>query len=119
MLKLTKRNYHSEEANRVYWSASLIKQMLICPAAAMAMEPAPPSTALLVGSYVDAFFEGPKSFDRFKAEHPELMKKDGTLKADFLKAEPALQDQNGRVQKGQAHCGSEDRPGSEARLSSG
>ena len=91
MLKLTKRNYHSEEANREYWSASLIKQMLICPAAAMAMEPAPPSTALLVGSYVDAFFEGPKSFGRFKAEHPELLKKDGTLKADFQKAEEMIE----------------------------
>ena len=82
MLKLTRKNYHSEEANRQYWSASLIKQMLICPAAAMAMEPAPPSTALLVGSYIDSYFEGPKSFERFKAEHPEIFKKDGTLKAD-------------------------------------
>ena len=91
MLRITRKNYHSEEANRQYWSASLIKQMLICPAAAMAMEPAPPSTALLVGSYVDSSFEGPKSFERFKAEHPEIFKKDGTLKAEYGKAEEMIE----------------------------
>ena len=56
----------------------------------MTMEPAPPSTALLVGSYVDRCFEGPKSFEHFKAEHPEIFKKDGTLKADYSKAEELI-----------------------------
>ena len=42
MLRLTKKNYHSERANREYWSASLVKQFLSCPAAAVAMEPPPP-----------------------------------------------------------------------------
>lgn len=90
MLKLTKRNYYSEEANREYWSASFIKAMLKCPAAAMAMEQEEPSTALLVGSYVDAAFEGQKSLDRFTLEHPEMFKKDGTLKADFLNAQEMI-----------------------------
>lgn len=89
MLKLTKRNYHSEEANREYWSASLIKAMLKCPAAAMAMEQEVPSTALLVGSYVDAYFD--RSLDNFKAEHPELFKRDGTLKAEYIKAEEMIE----------------------------
>ena len=89
MLKLTKRNYHSEEANREYWSASLIKAMLKCPAAAMAMEQEVPSTALLVGSYVDAYFD--RSLGSFKTEHPELFKRDGTLKAEYIKAEEMIE----------------------------
>ncbi|HAJ65735.1 MAG TPA: hypothetical protein DCM61_04030 [Clostridiales bacterium] len=89
MLRLTKRNYYSEEANREYWSASFVKAMLRCPAAAMAMEPEEPSTALLVGSYVDAYFEG--TLDRFRAEHPELFKRDGTLKSDYLQAEEMIE----------------------------
>lgn len=89
MLKLTKKNYYSEEANREYWSASFVKAMLRCPAAAMAMEPEEPSTALLVGSYVDAYFEG--TLDHFRVDHPELFKRDGTLKADYLLAEEMIE----------------------------
>ena len=88
MLRLTKRNYYSEEANREYWSASFVKSMLRCPAAAMAMEPEEPSTALLVGSYVDAYFEG--TLDAFREDHQELFKRDGTLKADYLQAEEMI-----------------------------
>ena len=91
MLRLTKKNYHSERANREYWSASLVKQFLSCPAAAVAMEQQPTSTALLVGSYVDAAFEGPRALERFTAEHPEMLKKDGTLKADFVKAQEMIE----------------------------
>ena len=39
---------------------------------------------MLVGSYVDAHFEG--SLDVFQAQHPELFKRDGTLKAEFSRA---------------------------------
>ena len=45
----------------------------------------PKTTALLVGSYVDSWFEG--TLDEFKAENPEIFKRDGSLKADFVKAE--------------------------------
>ncbi len=89
MLRLTKRNYYSEEANREYWSASFVKAMLRCPAAAMAMEPEEPSTALLVGSYVDAYFEG--TLDSFREDHTELFKRDGTLKADYVQAEEMIE----------------------------
>lgn len=89
MFRLTKANYYSPEANRRYWSASFIKQMMICPAAAMAGEEMPQSTALLVGSYVDAFFE--KKSDQFVADHPEMFKRDGSLKADFVKAEEMIE----------------------------
>lgn len=89
MFRLTKANYYSPEANRRYWSASFIKQMMICPAAAMAGEELPKNTALLVGSYVDAFFE--KKADQFAADHPEMFKRDGSLKADFVKAEEMIE----------------------------
>ena len=51
------------------------------------------TTALLVGSYVDAWFEG--TLDNFKKEHPEVFKKDGSLKAEYLQAEDII----ARVQK--------------------
>jgi hypothetical protein len=51
------------------------------------------SVALLVGSYVDSWFEG--TLDAFKAEHPELFKRDGTLKSEYLQADEII----ARVQK--------------------
>ena len=87
--KLTADNYYSTEANMRYMSVSSFKAFKKCEAAAMAELRGewnrPSSTALLVGSYVDAFFSD--EMEQFKAEHPELYKKDGTLKADFEKAE--------------------------------
>ena len=87
-MTLTEKNYYSTESNRKYMSVSQYKQFDKCEAAAMAQlngewEP-PKSTALLVGSYVDAWFEG--TLDMFMSEHPELFKKDGSLKADFVQA---------------------------------
>jgi hypothetical protein len=46
------------------------------------------SVALLVGSYVDAWFEG--TLDVFKGSHPEIFKKDGTLKAEYIKADEII-----------------------------
>lgn len=42
------------------------------------------SKALLVGSYVDAYFSN--EMEQFKAENPQIFKKDGTLLKDFEKA---------------------------------
>ena len=89
--KLTKNNYYSDEANQKYMSASFVKSMLRCEAATMAELTGewvpPPSEALLVGSYVDSYFEGPKSFERFVAEHPEIINsRTGELKAPFRRA---------------------------------
>ena len=88
LLKLTDDNYYSREANWQYMSASQFKAFRRCEAAAMAellgdWEQGE-STALLTGSYVDAYFSGELS--QFKRRTPELFKKDGTLKADFVKA---------------------------------
>ncbi len=87
-LKLTDANYYSTEANMAYMSASQFKAFKRCEAAAMAELRGDwgrkETTALLVGSYVDAYFSG--ELEQFKAEHPEIYKKDGTLKAEFQQA---------------------------------
>lgn len=92
-MKLTNENYFSPEANREFFSVSQYKTFLDCPARAMAEirgEYKPPmTTALLVGSYVDAYFEG--TLDKFKEEHSEIFKKDGTLKADYVQAEQIIE----------------------------
>jgi hypothetical protein len=51
------------------------------------------TTALLVGSYVDSWFEG--TLDTLKEEHPEVFKKDGSLKAEYIQAEQIIE----RVQR--------------------
>lgn len=90
--KLTADNYYSKEANERYFSVSQYKNFLDCPARAMAEirgeYKQPMSTALLVGSYVDSYFEG--TLKKFKEEHPEIFKKDGTLKADYIQAEQII-----------------------------
>jgi hypothetical protein len=47
------------------------------------------STAMLVGSYVDAWFEG--TLDQFKEAHPNIFKRDGSLKADYEKANEIIE----------------------------
>lgn len=91
-MELTPNNYYSQEANTAYWSASFIKAMLECPAMALAELRGewtrPDSTALLVGSYVDAYFEG--TLDSFKTEHPQIYKRDGSLKSEYIKADEMI-----------------------------
>lgn len=43
----------------------------------------------MVGSYVDRYFEG--TLDAFKSEHTEMFKKDGNLKAEYVKADALIQ----------------------------
>lgn len=90
---LTEDNYYSQESNLEYMSVSQYKQFKSCEAAAMAQIRGewllPKTTALLVGSYVDAWFEG--TLDEFKQNNPEIFKKDGSLKADYLQAEDIIQ----------------------------
>lgn len=87
-LKLTDDNYYSQEANWEYMSASQFKSFRKCEAAAMAELRGEwgkkDSIALLVGSYVDAYFSN--ELEQFKAAHPELFKRDGSLKAEFQNA---------------------------------
>ena len=92
-MKLTNRNYYSRKMNRHYISVSQFKAMERCQAAALAEINGEfereETTALLVGSYVDSYFEG--TLDKFKAEHPDIFKRDGTLKAEYIQAEAIIQ----------------------------
>jgi len=89
---LTEQNYHSIEANQVYMSASQFKAFQRCEAAAleesMGRWTPEPTTALLVGSYVDAHFS--QTLDLFKAQNPAIFKRDGGLKAEFQQAEEII-----------------------------
>lgn len=90
---LTNKNYYDDESNREYMSVSQYKSFRTCEAMAMAELRGEwkraKSTALLVGSYVDSWFEG--TLDEFKAENPEIFKRDGILKADYIQAEEIIE----------------------------
>lgn len=96
---LTNENYFSSENSWKYCGSSQYKDFFGsmgkhgCEARAMAKlrgEWATEKTdALLIGSYVDAHFEG--SLDLFRAQNPEIFTQKGELKAGFKKAEEIIQ----------------------------
>jgi len=89
---LTSENYFSPENQLKFMGASQFKAFRNCEAAALSEVRGEwcreESTALLVGSYVDAYFEG--SLDVFSAKHPQIFKKDGTPKAEYIQAEAII-----------------------------
>lgn len=89
---LTAENYFSPEAQLHYMGASQFKSFQSCEAAALAEirgeYAREKTTALLVGSYVDAYFEG--TLDIFRAKNPEIFTKSGTLKSDYQQAETLI-----------------------------
>lgn len=90
---LTKDTYFTAEANAAYMSVSQFKSFLDCPAATLAEINGewerPTTTALLEGSYIDAYFSG--DLVRFQSEHPEILnKRTGELKAEYRKAAAAI-----------------------------
>ena len=97
-MQLTNENYFSKEADREYLSVSQYKNFMgtlgkpACEAEAMALLNGQwereKTTALMVGSYVDAHFEG--SLDLFRAQNSEIFTKQGSLKADYKKAEEII-----------------------------
>ena len=92
-MKLTKRNYFSKKANQIYMSCSQFKSMERCPASAMAelkgKYKRETTTALLIGSYIDSYFEG--TMAKFMKDNPDIFKKDKTLKADFIQANAIIE----------------------------
>lgn len=90
---LTNENYYSPEANQKYMSVSQYKDFRKCEAMALASLRGewvrPQTTALMVGSYIDSWFEG--TLEEFTAAHPEIYTKTGRLKADFLQAEEIIE----------------------------
>ena len=91
-MRLTKKNYFGKRANMEYMSVSQFKSFSKCQHTALAelkgKYKRETTTALLVGSYVDSYFEG--ELEKFTQEHPEILKKDGTLKAEYVKAEEII-----------------------------
>ena len=89
---LTAENYFSKEAQTEYMGSSQFKAFDKCEAAALAElngEYVPEKTsALLVGSYVDAYFSG--ELDRFKGQNPEIFKRDGNLKSEYVQADDII-----------------------------
>ena len=95
---VTRENYFSPEIQMAYMSASQYKSFERCEAAALARLrgefPEPETTALLVGSYVDAVFSG--EIDDLWKNHPgKFIKRDGALKSDFIKAEEIVKRMQG------------------------
>lgn len=94
MVNLTESNYFSTEANRRWMSASQLKSFLGCPARTIAelngQYKREETSALLVGSYVDAHFSG--TLDQFRATHPEIYNsRTGELKAEYKQADEIIQ----------------------------
>ena len=90
---LTSKYYFSSNNNVKYCGSTQFKRFLQCPARAMAILEGKlqeeESTALLVGSFVDSWFEG--TLDQFKEEHPNIFKRDGSLKAEYEKANEIIE----------------------------
>lgn len=100
---LTSENYHSKEANEMYVSHSQFidfcgtTQKVGCEAGALAklrgdvIEPT--TKAMVVGAYVDAYFEG--TLPTFVAQHPEIISSRGEtagqLKAEYKQAEAMIE----------------------------
>ena len=88
-MELTNENYFSKEAMNEYLSASYVKSVLNCEAAAEAERKGeyerPSSQALMVGSYVDAALT--EDLAEWIMKHPEIRKRDGTLRAEYVQAQ--------------------------------
>lgn len=96
---LTAENYYSKEANKEYMSVSQYKDFagtygkMACEFSAIEkLEERwaqKKTTPLLVGSYVDSYFEG--TVGEFKKETPEIFKQDGGLKAPYIQADKIIE----------------------------
>lgn len=86
---ITSENYFSFENNMKFMGSSQFKAFKNCEAATLAeikQEYVRPMTdSLLIGSFVDAYFEG--TLDNFKEEHPVVYTKNGDLKSQYQHAE--------------------------------
>lgn len=89
---LDNNNYFSIDANMEYMSVSQFKTFKDCEAKGLAeasgVYEMKTTKALLMGSYVDAYFS--VEMADFMRQHPEIFKKDGTLKADYKQADNCI-----------------------------
>ena len=95
MIELTNKDYHSKEANAAFWSVSQFKSFDRCEAAGVAevmgQYRREETDALLIGSYVDAYFAG--TLDEFIEEHREQItsKRGGGLLAKYQHADVMIE----------------------------
>ncbi len=85
---LTSENYYGPAANHYYFSVSQYKDFMKCEAMSLAKirgdYQQPMTRAMLVGSFVDSYFEG--MLQEFMAENPDLFTRKNELKSEFRKA---------------------------------
>lgn len=86
--KLTESNYYDRSSDLAYMSVSQYKSFMSCEAETMAKirgeYKEPITKALLVGSFVDSYFEG--TLEQFMKDNPEIFTKQEELRADFRRA---------------------------------
>ena len=91
-MEVTNENYFSKEMEMKYVGSSQIKNFLKCEAAALAKVKGEwveaKNKSMLVSSYIDEAISG--TLEIFKAQNPEIFKKDGTLKSEYEMAENVL-----------------------------
>lgn len=89
---LDNQNYFSSENALKFMSASQFKSFQNCESMALAEIKGEfkrdSEKPLLIGSYVDSWFEG--TLDKFKETHPEIFLKSGGLKADYVQADEII-----------------------------
>lgn len=85
---LTEQNYYGQEASQQFFSVSQYKDFMKCEAMAMdkicGEYQQPATKALLVGSFVDSYFEG--TLKQFMEKTLELFTRKNELKSEFRKA---------------------------------
>ena len=88
MIELNHSNYYSPEANEQYFSVSQYKDFMKCEGMAMAKISGsyrPEMTrAMLIGSFVDSYFEG--TLEQFIQENPAVFTRKNELRSEFRKA---------------------------------
>lgn len=98
-MNLTNKNYYSRKANKLYLSVSQYKDFCGtmgkpgCEYTALAklkgIYKPEPTKAMLMGSYIDAAYEG--TLKRFIKNTPQMFNKNGSIKADFIQAQQAFE----------------------------
>ena len=92
-MEINQENYYSAEANQEYFSVSQYKNFMRCEARAMAEISGeyvrPVTKALLVGSFVDRYFEG--TLDGFIKDNPGIYTRRRELRADFKRANQIIE----------------------------
>ena len=94
--QLTNDNYYSNEANLHYISVSQFKSAMECEARMVAELKGeftrPPSTALMVGSYLHAAIEGEQAFKEFfEKERSNIFNTRGNKYAPFIQADAMIE----------------------------